>query len=185
MICEKLMLALLKFLGPLLDRNVLEKSTRLFYRGTLRFLVVLLHDFPEFLCEHYMVFVQVIPHSCIQLRNLVLSAFPRIMHLPDPFTPDLNMDRIPEFKQEPLLIKSYIKELNMDFKIAIDKFVQDQNESFHDLAQQQLTKDRPDIMGAFVLYIGSKTASSEESLDKLPAIIVYKRLLKVLPPEGK
>ncbi|CDS07581.1 hypothetical protein LRAMOSA01530 [Lichtheimia ramosa] len=184
MICEKLMLALLKFLGPLLDRNVLEKSTRLFYRGTLRFLVVLLHDFPEFLCEHYMVFVQVIPHSCIQLRNLVLSAFPRIMHLPDPFTPDLNMDRIPEFKQEPLLVKSYIKELNMDFKSAIDKFVQDQNESFHDLAQQQLTSDRPDNMGAFVLYIGSKTASSEESLDKLPAIIAYKRLLKVLPPEG-
>lgn len=31
------------------------------------------------------------PLSCIQLRNLVLSAFPRNMRLPDPFTPNLKV----------------------------------------------------------------------------------------------
>jgi CCR4-NOT transcription complex subunit 1 len=33
----------------------------------------------------------VIPPNCIQLRNLILSAFPRNMRLPDPFTPNLKV----------------------------------------------------------------------------------------------
>ena len=32
-----------------------------------------------------------IPSSCIQMRNLILSAFPRNMRLPDPFTPNLKV----------------------------------------------------------------------------------------------
>ncbi len=52
---------------------------------------VLLHDFPEFLCEHYFPLCNTIPVSCVQLRNLVLSAFPRNMRLPDPFTPGLKV----------------------------------------------------------------------------------------------
>ncbi len=52
---------------------------------------VLLHDFPEFLCEHHFSLCDVIPVACVQLRNLVLSAFPRSMRLPDPFTPGLKV----------------------------------------------------------------------------------------------
>jgi len=47
-------------------------------------LLVLLHDFPEFLCEYHSSFCDTIPTSCIQLRNVILSAFPRNMALPDP-----------------------------------------------------------------------------------------------------
>jgi CCR4-NOT transcription complex subunit 1 len=32
-----------------------------------------------------------VPPSCIQMRNLILSAFPRNMRLPDPFTPNLKV----------------------------------------------------------------------------------------------
>ena len=39
---------------------------------------------PEFLCDHYG-FCDVIPPNCIQMRNLILSAFPTNMRLPDPF----------------------------------------------------------------------------------------------------
>ncbi|KAG1059012.1 hypothetical protein G6F42_028457 [Rhizopus arrhizus] len=101
MLCQKLITALLKFLGPLLKLQELPHATKMFYRGTLRVLVVLLHDFPEFLCSNYVIFAQAIPHSCVQLRNLILSAFPRVMHLPDPFTPDLKLDLIPESAEEP------------------------------------------------------------------------------------
>lgn len=66
-------------------------QVRLLYKGTLRVLLVLLHDFPEFLCEHHFSFCDVIPPSCIQMRNLILSAFPRNMRLPDPFTPNLKV----------------------------------------------------------------------------------------------
>lgn len=54
-------------------------------------LLVLLHDFPEFLCDYHYGFCDVIPPNCIQLRNLILSAFPRNMRLPDPFTPNLKV----------------------------------------------------------------------------------------------
>lgn len=61
------------------------------YRGTLRVLLVLLHDFPEFLCGYHFTFCDVIPPSCIQMRNIILSAFPRNMRLPDPSTPNLKV----------------------------------------------------------------------------------------------
>ena len=66
-------------------------QVRVLYKGTLRCLLVLLHDFPEFLSDYHMAFCDVLPISCIQLRNLVLSAFPRSMRLPDPFTPNLKV----------------------------------------------------------------------------------------------
>lgn len=64
-------------------------------------LLVLLHDFPEFLCEYHYGFCDVIPPNCIQMRNLILSAFPRNMRLPDPFTPNLKVDMLPEITVSP------------------------------------------------------------------------------------
>ena len=69
----------------------LAKPVHRLYRGTLRVLLVLLHDFPEFLCDYHYSFCDVIPPNCIQMRNLILSAFPRNMRLPDPFTPNLKV----------------------------------------------------------------------------------------------
>lgn len=66
-----------------------------FEQGTLRVLLVLLHDFPEFLCEYHFELCNVVPPSCIQMRNLILSAFPRNMRLPDPFTPNLKVCACP------------------------------------------------------------------------------------------
>lgn len=57
----------------------------------MRVLLVLLHDFPEFLCDYHFSFCDVIPSSCIQMRNVILSAFPRNMRLPDPSTPNLKV----------------------------------------------------------------------------------------------
>ena len=95
------------------------------YRGTLRILLVLLHDFPEFLCDYHFSFCDVIPSSCIQLRNLILSAFPRNMRLPDPFTPNLKVDLLPEIQQPPRILSDYVSPLNSNnFKQEIDKFLE-------------------------------------------------------------
>lgn len=131
---QKLLIALLRFLEPYLRNAELTDSVRLLYKGTLRVLLVLLHDFPEFLCEYHfevrllpkhslsammcwliassvddadfwlMLLLQicnVVPPSCIQMRNLILSAFPRNMRLPDPFTPNLKVDLLPEISTPP------------------------------------------------------------------------------------
>ena len=101
---QKLLTAVLKFLEPSLRGAELTETVRLLYRGTLRLLLVLLHDFPEFLCDHHFNLCDVIPPNCIQMRNLVLSAFPRNMRLPDPFTPNLKVDLLPEITQSPRVI---------------------------------------------------------------------------------
>ena len=46
---HKLLLALFRFLAPILRSAHLQASSRDLYRGALRLLLVLLHDFPEFL----------------------------------------------------------------------------------------------------------------------------------------
>ncbi len=73
----------------------------MWFQGTLRVLLVLLHDFPEFLCEYSFDLCNMIPPSCVQLRNLILSAFPRHMRLPDPFTPQLKVDLLPDINDTP------------------------------------------------------------------------------------
>lgn len=75
------------------SRPTLLESVRLLYQGMLRTLLVLLHDFPEFLSDYHLSFCDVIPAACIQLRNLILAAFPRSMRLPDPFTPNLKVQQ--------------------------------------------------------------------------------------------
>nr|GEX30571.1 CCR4-Not transcription complex subunit 1 isoform X2 [Tanacetum cinerariifolium] len=46
-------------------------------------------EIPEFLCDYHFSFCDIIPPSCIQMRNIVLSAFPHKMRLPDPSTSNL------------------------------------------------------------------------------------------------
>jgi len=79
-----------------------------FVQGTMRVLLVLLHDFPEFLCDYHYAFCDVIPPNCIQVRNLVLSAFPRNMRLPDPFTPNLKVDMLPEIAHAPRVMSNFV-----------------------------------------------------------------------------
>ena len=68
---------------------------------------MLLHDFPEFLCDYHYTFCDVIPPNCIQMRNLILSAFPRNMRLPDPFTPNLKVDMLPEISHPPRIMTTF------------------------------------------------------------------------------
>ena len=68
---------LFKFMEPFLRTAELTDPIRLLYRGSLRVLLVLLHDFPEFLADYHFALCNVIPATCIQMRNLILSAFPR------------------------------------------------------------------------------------------------------------
>ncbi|KAK8770607.1 hypothetical protein V5799_012928 [Amblyomma americanum] len=98
---------LFKFLAPFLRNVDLEKPIQLLYKGTLRVLLVLLHDFPEFLCDYHYGFCDLIPANCIQMRNLILSAFPRHMRLPDPFTPNLKVEVLPEITQAPRVLTNF------------------------------------------------------------------------------
>ena len=62
-----------KFLSPFLRNAELAKPVHRLYRGSLRVLLVLLHDFPEFLCDYHYGFCDVIPPNCIQVRPGLLA----------------------------------------------------------------------------------------------------------------
>merc|ERR1711959_51394 len=97
---------------------------RLLYKGTLRVLLVLLHDFPEFLCSHHFHLCNIIPASSIQMRNLVLSAFPRSLSLPDPFTPNLKVDLLPEIAEAPQLAVDLGKLLPGNLQAEVDAYIE-------------------------------------------------------------
>lgn len=91
--------AFLQFLSPLVAAGKLSPALRSLYRGLLRLLLVLLHDFAEVLDTQHIALCAHIAPRCHQLRNLVLSAFPKHMKLMDPFAPRLRFDAVPEMKQ--------------------------------------------------------------------------------------
>ncbi|OAP63421.1 hypothetical protein AYL99_02648 [Fonsecaea erecta] len=78
------------------------------YKGTLRNILILLHDYPEFLCENHSYFCSRIAYGIPQLRNLILTAKPSAYHdLPDPMTPGLKIERLEEMKRHPILARDF------------------------------------------------------------------------------
>jgi CCR4-NOT transcription complex subunit 1 len=184
-------------------------TTRLLYKGTLRVLLVLLHDFPEFLCDYHFSFCDVIPPSCIQLRNLILSAFPRNMRLPDPFTPNLKVDLLPEISQSPRVLSDYASALAANnLKNDIDNYLKTRSPITFpsDLKQKLLleSNSQPEILStgskynvpvinALVLYVGiqaisqlhNKSTQGANPLTHSAPMDIFQQLLIDLDSEGK
>lgn len=55
-----------------------------FYQGTLRALLVILHDFPEFLVQASFLLVENIPEKFNQVKSIIFSAFPKSTPPPNP-----------------------------------------------------------------------------------------------------
>lgn len=77
---------------------------------------MLLHDFPEFLSEYYFTICDVIPPQCIQLRNVVLSAFPPSLTLPDPHVVDINSELGPI----PTILSDFTSVLGDELRSALE-----------------------------------------------------------------
>ncbi|KAI6129122.1 Not1-domain-containing protein [Pisolithus croceorrhizus] len=121
---HKLLLSLLKFLAPFLKEADLQLASRDLYRGTLRLFLVLLHDFPEFLSGYYFSLCDVIPYRCVQLRNIVLSAFPLSIVLPDPHLRNVKFDSIPEMGRIPPILSDFASGLKSpEMKSGLDQYL--------------------------------------------------------------
>jgi len=164
---QRLLVDLFKFMEPYLRNAELGQPILLLYKGTLRVLLVLLHDFPEFLCDYHFSFCDVIPPSCIQMRNVILSAFPRNMRLPDPSTPNLKIDLLAEISIVPRIMTDVDGALKAkQMKTQIDEYLKRPEGSLFltDLKQKLLlTQNEANIAGtrynvplvnSLVLYVG-------------------------------
>jgi CCR4-NOT transcription complex subunit 1 len=99
-----LMVDLCRFLRLHFRTTPLTEGLREYYKGVLRLFTVLLKDFPEFLSDYYTDYCDLLPGNCVQLRNIVLSAYPRHISQPDPFTRNLKVDLLPDISHPPNLL---------------------------------------------------------------------------------
>ena len=81
-----LILDLFRFFKETIDTEYYKTDyMKSYFKATLRILLIILHDFPEFLIEMSFTLCENLPDKFHQVRNLILSAFPKNMQPPDPF----------------------------------------------------------------------------------------------------
>ncbi|KDQ13139.1 hypothetical protein BOTBODRAFT_188668 [Botryobasidium botryosum FD-172 SS1] len=202
---HRLLICLLKFLAPFLRKVDMRNSSRNLFRGALRLLLVLLHDFPEFLSEYYFTICDVIPSRCIQLRNVVLSAFPSSLRLPDPHLRDINLDTLPEMGPIPPILSDFTTGLSGgDLRGALDQYLLNRGSpSFLASIKDALLSTRPStdpsaekynltLINALVMYVGVSSVAQAKarsgsslfvSTDAGPTLLL--RLSSDLDAEGQ
>merc|ERR1711962_883840 len=175
----QLLVDLFKFLSPFLRNAELAKPVHRLYRGTLRVLLVLLHDFPEFLCDYHYSFCDVIPPNCIQMRNLILSAFPRNMRLPDPFTPNLKVDLLNDIAHPPRILTNFSQAIQpATFKRDLDSYLKtrapvtflSELRSLLQAMNEPGTRYNVPLMNALVLYVGTQAIAYIQTKSGAPSL---------------
>lgn len=178
------------FLEPHLSKQgEMTSSVKKLYEGTLRVLLVLLHDFPSFLAAYHLSLCNVIPETCVQLRNLVLSASPKGMLPPDPFTPNLKIDLLPEISQSPVVLSNVLGPIE-GFRSHLDAYLNDSQRNRNFLAGLPSLLSKADInevdppkVNSLVLYIGvhalARLQSSQISMARIstPEMDVIQKLM--------
>lgn len=184
---HQLLIDYLLFLEPHMKVGEMTPPVKKLYEGTLRVFLVILHDFPAFLAGYHLSLCNVIPDTCVQLRNLVLSATPKGMNPPDPFTPNLKIDLLPEITQSPVVLSNVLGPIE-SFRTHLDVFMKDgQRREFLSALPSLLMKegtndvDSPKV-NSLVLYVGvhalARLQSSQISLSRTPEMEVLQKLME-------
>ena len=198
-----LLVALLRFMKVNVEGKQLHRTSRLVYDGTLRILLVLLHDFPGILLANHFTLCNNIPPNCVQVRNLVLSAFPRNMHLPDPFTQGLKVDRLSEINQSPVLtidLESILQRSSVQEEL--DAYFTSQSSSDYPVTlvgrfkftEHDEKNIDVELLNAIVLYTGMQAVKNAQSKSsggpptfqpKSPYMSLLYTFNERLDPEGR
>ncbi|KAF2687332.1 Not1-domain-containing protein [Lentithecium fluviatile CBS 122367] len=203
----KLMEMLLTYTGQLIKPTGETIMAQSFYRGVLRVLLVIHHDYPEFLAENHFRFCNSIPMHCTQLRNLIVSAYPsNILEMPDPFTAGLKVERLEDSQREPV-IRANIDQIlrQASVKDVIDgllRATEPRAQEVEKICNAVYTEPKPagfelvpttadpTLIHAIVLHIGASALASQGSKGPIfdsssPAAKLMERLAWGLRPEAR
>ncbi|KAL2827023.1 CCR4-Not complex component, Not1-domain-containing protein [Aspergillus cavernicola] len=207
--CE-IMQAMLSYIGEQLKPANISFVAKDLYKGVLRILLILHHDFPEFVAENHFQFCNVIPAHCAQLRNLVLSAYPSsFQKLPDPFREGLKVERLEEMREAPRIAgDTAISLQRASIKGIIDNALQSNDASESTVQQICDAIYSPEsketgifytpisvnvvLLNALALYIGQGAVSVNASkgntraaFESSPHSALLEKLAKSLRPEAR
>jgi len=166
-----------------------------------------MHDFPEFLVEFYHTLSTAIPPHCVQLRNIVLAAFPQSeAPLPDCYK---RLDQlVPEMQRFPTVRSDYMSALATgNVKGGIDQYVRTGvpalqaivSDLKNRIAVKPMTPDGPvvvtwnhTLLHATVFYLGTTAISRRaaqtgvaEFDSKAPEVALIINLAFALDAEGE
>src|SRR5271167_4457595 len=182
-----------KFMEPKLRDGSVTPTVDTLTKGLLRTLLVLLHDFPDYLSENHFTLCNLIPPGCVQLKNLVLSAFPRMKRLPDPFMQGLRLENITENKDPPRLSVNLATILDsLKIRAPLDKYLHTRApEDFprrlvdrikiipmengvhngNGIAKEKRPHYNVDLLNAVVLYVGLQAIETAQNNEETGVLI--------------
>lgn len=172
------------------------------YRATLRVLMVLLHDFPDFLSEYYFSLSNALSSRCVQFRNIIACAFPAEMTLPDPYLGGQVFDPSFELGPVPPVLSEYASGLKSDgIRGHLDQILMNRGStSILPSLLDRFILPEPSALGdnynipfinSLVMYIGAQTVSQAKLrggpifLPTDPGVGVMAFLLTSIDSEGK
>ena len=185
---HQLIIDLFLFLEPQLGKTDMGPAIKKLYEGTLRVLLVLLHDFPAFLAGYHLSLCNVLPENCVQLRNVILSAVPKGTTLPDPFTPNLKIDSLVEIAQNPVILSNVFGPIE-SLRDGLDDFLKGERGDFitgllprlHKTGSKEIDSPR---INSFVLYVGIQAIGRLQnaqihSLANTPELEILQKLMEL------
>ncbi len=144
------------------DTPVTEEM-QMFYKGVLRLLLVLIHDFPDYLCEQSFVILEEIPNDFMQFRNIILSAYPKNLKIPNPFDiSNQNYQNSADYKMIPIINPKIEARINShNLQTALINYIKnkDQNEfdniinSFYIRGYKKDLQINLPLLESFVVYV--------------------------------
>lgn len=177
----KLICSLFNNIGYLVAASEPSSAILEWYRGAVRFMLCLHHDFPQFLIEFHLQLNSSVPPGCAQIHNIINSAVSRgiMAEQPDPFAPGLKVNRLDQVRQAPIvqgnldqiLVEAGVKE-SIERVCAGSELKEDDFATISDvLAAVSQTVGGPLIANALTVYIAihATTASSVFSSAAPPA----------------
>lgn len=122
---EKMMILIIdlfKFLDQYTNKGSLSDAISVVYKGTLRVILGISNDFPDFLIENHYELMNHLPATYFQLRNVILSVIPKKLMIPDPYDINLDMSKISSCQSIPKIFYDPSNDL-MNLKKPIDNYL--------------------------------------------------------------
>ncbi|KAM7197381.1 CCR4-Not complex component, Not1 domain containing protein [Rhypophila sp. PSN 637] len=179
---------LLSYLGDLIKPFDISTAGKELYQAGLKLLIVLHHDYPEYLVANHVQLCERLPPHATQLINMILAATPvSLIEVPDPFQSGLKIDRVPDMKEAPPRTQDYVGDLRQVGLVEILEHILRDGPSEDAIAQISYAINRPDgdvtsfgyvpvsvnrkIIDAVVAFIGNFAINRPGSKNDSPGFI--------------
>ena len=123
--------------------------------------------------ENHVHLLQAVPSQAIQIRNLICSAMPRAIRPPDPFTPNLQVDLLPDVRRPPVMktdvnqILSTVVRGRSNLRVDLEAWIQNGMPSFLDSLSNSLLdtvrgefRFNNSVLNALVIFMANADLTS-------------------------